>query len=285
MRIIATRIGRTVPANFEGTVRAVWRRTCAVAPDREPLAEEDPVLVTLVRDDVPMTAASIALELDSRFDFAGRGVCAGDRVSSDGASLEVACVEMLMHVDLRNAARYDGFAPELAHPLDACLLELLADSARRHRDAASGGATLAAAAATRCDSWLERLALGVRECDAAAAKQAASALVGLGPGLTPSGDDALCGFMLGRRLSGVASAADAAVNAVASGATGLTTDVSAVQLALAAQGRFGEPLLEVAEALAGGFTPQLRVAVARCLSQGATSGADGLLGLAAGASL
>jgi len=285
VRTIATRIGRTVPAYFEGTVRAVWRRTCAVTPDPAFLAEEGPALVTLVRNDVPMTAASIALELDPGFDFAARGVCAGDRVESDGVTLVLEGASGPLQVDLRGAALYDGLAPEPLHPVDASLLELLADDARRHRTVAGRGTALAVAAAAECDRWLERLSLSVHESDVAAAELAARSLVGLGPGLTPSGDDALCGFMLGRRLSGGAGIADEAVRRVAADAAGLTTDVSSVQLALASRGRFGESLLDVAEALAGGFTPQLRAAVARCLSQGATSGADGLLGLVAGVSL
>lgn len=231
-----------------------------------------------------MTAASVALDLDPSFDFAARGVCAGDRVRSDGSTLVLERASGPLQVDLRGAAVYDGCAPQSVRLVDASLLELLAETARCHRAAVGEGTSLAASAAEAFDRWLERLSLGTRECDVAVAEQAARSLVGLGPGLTPSGDDALCGFMLGRRLSGCAGIADAAVARVAADATGLTTDVSAVQLALASQGRFGEALLEVAEALACGFTPQLSTALARCLSQGATSGADGLLGLVAGIS-
>jgi hypothetical protein len=89
--------------------------------------------------------------------------------------------------------------------------------------------------------------------------------------------------MLGHRLAGKATgSATDAIKLVAANAAGLTTDVSAVQLELAACDRFSEALLDVAAALTGGWVPLVSDAVTRCLAQGATSGADGLLGLSAG---
>ena len=124
----------------------------------------------------------------------------------------------------------------------------------------------------------------MRENDGLAAERTARSLVGLGPGLTPSGDDALCGFMLARRLCGSRlCSADAAIGRVASTAYAATSDVSAVHLTLAAQGRFGEALLNVATEWISGRERLLSAAVGRCLAEGATSGADGLLGLVAGA--
>jgi hypothetical protein len=282
---LATRIGRAVPVEFEGAVRAVWRRACAIAPDPATRAEWGVALVTLVREDVPMTAASVELQVGAAFDFAASGIRAGDRVRCDGSTIVVrpARSNEPIEADLRGAVFYDGFVPEMPRPVDPSLLEPLAVAARRHRSAMCGGSVLGVTSSDACDVLLRRLSLSASAGDDLAAERAARSLLGLGPGLTPSGDDALCGFMLGRRLSGGGvGATDAALKRVASGAARLTSEVSAVQLELAARERFGEALLDVAAALYAGYAPLVSAAVARCLAEGATSGADGLLGLAAG---
>jgi hypothetical protein len=284
VRTVAKRIGRTVPPEFGGTVRAVWSKACAIAPD-DGVRGVAPALITIIREDVPMTAASIALGLPATYGFATFGVSVGDRISCDGASLVVrpAASRATLEASLLGAARYDGFAPEQSGALDPALLKAVEKTARCHRAAMCARTALGAASSAASDALLERLALGAAEDDAAATERAALSLVGLGPGLTPSGDDALCGFMLGRRLAGRgATPVDAVVARVASSAGGLTSDVSAVQLDLAARGRFGEALLGVATALAAGASRPLSAAVVRCLGEGATSGADALLGLVAG---
>jgi hypothetical protein len=233
-----------------------------------------------------MTAASIALALDSTFRFSAEGLRVGDRVSCNGATLDVhlASSGTTLEADLLGAAVFDGFAPLARTTLDLALLAPVESAARGHRSVRCGGTAFGLAASAACDALLERLSLSVRRDDGPAAERAARALVGLGPGLTPSGDDALCGFMLGRCLNGAQlGVADAAIKRVASSASRLTSDVSALHLALAAQGRFGETLLAVASALIALRAAPLSAAVVRCLAQGATSGADGLLGLVAGA--
>ena len=284
MQTVVTRIGRTVPAEFRGTVRAVWGRACAVAPDHGMHGVENVALVTLVRDDVPMTAASIALRLDPTFDFAARGFGVGDRVRSDGATIVVGTAgsSAWAEAEMREAEPFDGYPPEATWSGDLSVLEYLAAAARNHRCVMCGHNVLGAQSSQACDVYLEELSASAIAGDPIGAAWAASSLLGLGPGLTPAGDDALCGFMLGRRLSGEGtSTADGAINRIASSAAGRTSDVSAVQLELAAGGRFGEALLGVATALCAGKLP-IASATARCLAEGATSGADGLLGLVAG---
>jgi hypothetical protein len=101
-------------------------------------------------------------------------------------------------------------------------------------------------------------------------------LVGLGPGLTPSGDDVLTGALCVLWAAGPAAKAQRdALADVARTAAGRTTRVGAHQLAAAADGWFAEALLAVVDA------PTDAVA-ARCaavlLGVGATSGADLLAG-------
>ncbi|MFF7245075.1 DUF2877 domain-containing protein [Embleya sp. NPDC008237] len=117
------------------------------------------------------------------------------------------------------------------------------------------------------------------------AAAAALRLVGLGPGLTPSGDDALCGFLLARRLLDPeptgARHADALGARVAAHAPGRTTDLSAALLGHAARGDGCAQLVDLIGAVGRGtdVLPRLH----HLLTVGHTSGADLAHGVLAGA--
>ncbi|WP_143658185.1 DUF2877 domain-containing protein [Embleya scabrispora] len=114
---------------------------------------------------------------------------------------------------------------------------------------------------------------------------AALRLIGLGPGLTPSGDDVLCGFLLAlRHLDPRAAGARHAHTLgarVAAHAPGRTTDLSAALLGHAARGDGCTQLIDLIGAMGRdtGVLPCLR----RLLTVGHTSGADLALGVLAGA--
>jgi hypothetical protein len=118
-------------------------------------------------------------------------------------------------------------------------------------DAVRGALAWARPAAWR-DRRLDLLAPG-------GARQAAEALAGSGPGLTPSGDDALAGYLLARRASaGEAAAADAA-------------EVLAVVAA-----RSGEPSASLVRWAARGETFDVAAAVLSALLRGDASGGPAL---------
>jgi hypothetical protein len=77
---------------------------------------------------------------------------------------------------------------------------------------------------------------GLVEADSTLRLRAAVAeLIGLGPGLTPSGDDLLCGYLLGSRAFGAADA-EAAAGTVLDAATGRTTALAVELLRHSARG-------------------------------------------------
>jgi len=133
--------------------------------------------------------------------------------------------------------------------------------------------------------------------DGAAAGLAGRLLVGLGPGLTPAGDDVLTGLLValhrlcaglpphelvaGEPVAGELATLRAALTAVAVEAAGHTTSLSATLLGCAARGAAAGPVLEVADALAGrgGVEPAAR----RLLAVGHSSGRDLATGLLLGA--
>ncbi len=124
--------------------------------------------------------------------------------------------------------------------------------------------------------------------DLAAAVEAAEQLVGLGPGLTPSGDDILAGLLLALRLLGgvirggtrAVWLADWLSAAVTSDAGERTTSLSATLLHCAARGQATGEVAAVLRGLAG--QEPAAPAVTRLLASGHTSGADLAAGLAAG---
>lgn len=112
-------------------------------------------------------------------------------------------------------------------------------------------------------------------------------LVGAGPGLTPSGDDALVGLMAALHRGGhgqpAATRAFGALGAAVARHLERTSDVSAHHLALASTGHTSEPLTELLDALVGEApATDVRRRTREVLEVGATSGGDALLGVITG---
>ena len=128
-----------------------------------------------------------------------------------------------------------------------------------------------------CASWLQ---------DRAMLATAVSKLAGLGPGLTPSGDDVLGGFasvmaLLSPYLSSDALERVWIAELIAQVAGPRTTLISRVLLDYAAKGEVAEQIGDLLLALARPLSEQAAVwrAARRVLAFGATSGADTLLGI------
>lgn len=118
---------------------------------------------------------------------------------------------------------------------------------------------------------------------------AAEQLMGLGPGLTPSGDDMLAGLLVALRHLGLAARAPRAVwladwlaAAVAFDARTRTTPISATLLHCAARGEASTESLGVLRGIVG--HQPLEPAVHRLLRLGHTSGADIAWGIRTGLS-
>ncbi|TDD39435.1 DUF2877 domain-containing protein [Actinomadura sp. KC06] len=131
------------------------------------------------------------------------------------------------------------------------------------------------------------------EGDLAGAVEAAERIVGLGPGLTPSGDDILCGLLVSLRSVGDALRhgrtavwlADWLGAAVTADAGTRTTALAATLLHCAAAGGAGAEVAAVLRCVAGHEPQDALVtgqAVRRLLAVGHTSGADLAQGILAG---
>ena len=130
---------------------------------------------------------------------------------------------------------------------------------------------------------LERLAEAVRAADPMAAGLAAESLVGLGPGLTPSGDDALVGLAAAVTAMAAPRTLDATfLGRVADAAPTRTTTVSATFLRHASAGQFSAGLHQLMGVLIGPDPSDAAATIERCVAYGATSGTDTLVGVVMG---
>jgi hypothetical protein len=111
-------------------------------------------------------------------------------------------------------------------------------------------------------------------------------LVGRGPGLTPSGDDALVGMLAVLHRLGATGPGPARLLGPAVAAhLHRTGDISAHYLSLAIAGHLGERLIALCDALARAESDDVAAAAAAVVATGATSGADALLGVVTGVRL
>lgn len=119
--------------------------------------------------------------------------------------------------------------------------------------------------------------------DMARLREGAASLAGLGGGLTPAGDDLLCGWMLGAWLAHPQP--ESLCQTIVEESAGRTTALAAALLRAAGRGECGAAWHGLFDALAARHAvlqPMDMVqAAAAVLAHGATSGADALAGLLA----
>lgn len=129
---------------------------------------------------------------------------------------------------------------------------------------------------------LGALRAALRRDDLTSALRASQRMIGLGPGLTPAGDDLLCGMLAGLTLLGHPQATRIGAGILAL-APGRTTDLSLALLRHATLGQVNSELASVIQALAG--TGRLSGALQRLFAVGHTSGIALGLGLSAAVDL
>jgi len=114
-----------------------------------------------------------------------------------------------------------------------------------------------------------------------AVARAATLLVGLGPGLTPSGDDVLGGLMLALTAAGHADLRDILWDTIAPELDALTVPISAMHLSAAADGLAVAAMHDVLHAILAD-APDLDERLATIAGHGHTSGWDAVAGLVLG---
>lgn len=125
------------------------------------------------------------------------------------------------------------------------------------------------------------LSQGILANDGTLCRMGAAKLAGLGPGLTPAGDDFLVGVLYGLWASRPANAAARLAQEIAQEASARTTKLSAAWLKAAGAGEAGEVWHQLWRAAIEDDDRQMLVTCRRIMATGETSGADTLAGLVA----
>ena len=136
-------------------------------------------------------------------------------------------------------------------------------------------ARIARAHIARFESWLSD-ALETHHTEPTTSRDAIEGLIGLGPGLTPSGDDFLVGALALLDALAQRKAHAALAHAIATSPRGLTSPLSDYLLRAAASGHVGEPLCRAVSAVISGMAD---AAVASLREIGHSSGWDMLVGV------
>jgi len=297
MHFHALSIGVQVPTrHFSGTVHSVFRQACNVKLEPQGFL----ALLPSEKDNVPH---GIRLHTSSQPAFldlfrVGQSVaCRGGilRVDGPGFSVDLRTARpwhidlQELHIDLHQRAQADSWAvawSELKASRRRSGLFEIPGTVFRSKERSDTPAVMklllhplahtvpALLQATR-DFQLEEAGASIRP------------LIGLGPGLTPSGDDFLVGY-----LAGLWSTAGhdpsrtqflAAFCAEIFAAARNTNEISCAYLQSAAKGHVSEPIAKVAQQLKqANNTRSVRATTQAALQVGHTSGTDGVLGLLLG---
>jgi hypothetical protein len=287
----AATLGSDVPrGDFPVRVHSVFRAALNLSsPDGDLLT-----LLSAEADDLPRS-----VRLASTEDFTSLGLAAGDggAFTVDGITLERSAGRGRLRVDCAAARRLAASPTPLLRGDDARWRAGVAQLERLQERAATdlrvapllAGARPSGAMGERLTQAARDLGRAVRARRLDAMRGAAARLVGLGQGLTPAGDDFLCGFFAAGhclRAAGLAngrlfmSFAEAMRDLL-----GQTTDISASFLRDALAGRISRPLAALAEACSGAPGSDLDGAIRHLAAIGHSSGLDAATGFFYGATI
>ena len=186
---------------ISGTVHSVYRRTINLTDGKQ--------ILSLQADHSPLSPISLILTLTAE-EMGELGIAPGDAVLFKEGSLELRG-EASYHFTYTDARRYDL---KLQTPLDSRSRALLVSGIRNalaltgtngfallfgRADASENGLSLMLLAAKKHIHLTDELC---RLGDYPEAAVRLSRLLGLGIGLTPSGDDFLCGVLAGLHMAG-----------------------------------------------------------------------------------
>ena len=280
-----------------GKVYGVFNRTVNV------LAEDNELLI-LARKDVQKSPIAIILDLPPSIDMSTFGVKIGASVIKLGLFIQISGSKLLISLEkatLWKARRQIKTSLAIKDIMSNCdtaknigiihgkqggLLNLL-----EHLNALVKGETLDAQEfnlySKNAFSHVIMLVKAVLSRNLGDVRISVNSLIGLGPGLTPSCDDMLMGFMsslllVTEALSGNVYYAREVNQNIVSLVKGQTTLLSQKLLEQAALGEAPELTRNVVEAIAAGTEEQVKKATSRLLTVGHSSGTDTLLGILLG---
>lgn len=190
-------------------------------------------------------------------------------------------------IDLANAALWTPLPIRLTLPIEEIAARIVQARARAAilapnegfgpllTDSASGPPDLTL---LRASALIDSLSTAIRARRWEQVAASARALSGLGPGLTPSGDDVLAGLALGIR-AGLGMLSEPLAEALHAAVEGRTTDLAVARVRHAVAGHPDEVVHRLLTVLVDGPPDDLDRAVRALIEYGHSSGADTLVGI------
>jgi uncharacterized protein DUF2877 len=268
----------------------------AVHPHSMYVTDDDGKIYAIVRQSLGNGPLNLVIPVEPAQLF--NGLAVGTSLASTGARLGIG---EIITIGLEAAAIWDpkAYAALTADPdaLDRGLAELCREVS--HRAPAESLARLLphleeedlpealerVAHFPRSHALIGGLVESLTQRDRRRLKVVTSSLAGLGPGLTPAGDDFIAGVLLALALVRE-QRGDAALNEIATllveTAAPRTHEISGAYLRAAYEGHVGERWHPLLAALAAGDGARIAAAAAPVLATGETSGADMLAGFLVG---
>ncbi len=279
---VPPRIARHAHRNAEPAIHSVYRSVVNVSIGADLLSVASPATGGLPN----------GILVDLGRDFRAFGLLPGMPVVTSEVGLDVP--DIGLHIDLSGATRW---SPRLRRPdggTDQAAgrwrrRSNAAWAIARHRGATGGlGAILRDDPPDRDDlgfvrraRWVtDELRVALLAGDRQAAVDATHGLIGLGPGLTPSGDDLVSGIEAG--LHSLGSPTAGFLGGALSNVDDRTTAVAATLLRHAANGEFAERIHASLGCFLADDGEALPAAIDQAVAWGATSGTDSLLGMLVG---
>lgn len=297
MRLNALSAGIEAPTKrFSGIIHSIFHQACNVSLEND-------ALLTLVSSEKRNLSQGIRLGTPPKFTFLNQ-LRVGQTVACRGGILRISGSELsvdlrtasLWHIDLKGL-RVDLHQCDQAQAWAVAWLEL-----GKHRRGNGTSAMIAVTPMTRqspvtspgIKTLVERAVQSVpalieatRNLQVDAAISAIGPLIGLGPGLTPSGDDFIVGYLAGlwstagndsSRLRFMSS-----LGAWLSRAVAWTNAISSTYIKSAVNGNVSEPIATLAQRFGQAKSmDSVRGATRIALQVGNTSGSDGVEGLLLG---
>lgn len=289
MQIQAVSIGQAVPrANFDAVIHSVFDSAVNLR-----LFHEDRLVTVLLSEHYELPQG-IRI---ARKDVPLRSLAVGHRAATRGGILRFHSSPLT--IDLRGARVWKCRVPHLNLDMSAHFAKqgwstawLLLNKGQRlyHTEIIAEnllGRNTGSIVSKRVSVSVAQLVAAAEEFDVQTAIQAAQNMIGLGPGVTPSGDDILIGFLAGlwslasenqELLSFIRSFGNALLQLTAQ-----TSGISRTYLHHATQGQFSSSLSNLAEAIARGRDVDRTLQIA--MRVGHSSGMDSVTGLLIGLSV
>jgi hypothetical protein len=297
MRLNALSAGVEAPTMcFSGVIHSIFHHACNVSLESD-------ALLALVSSEKGNLSQGIRLGTPPKFTFLNQ-LRVGQMVACRGGILRISGSELsvdlrtasIWHIDLKGL-RVDLHQCDTAQAWAVAWLEL-----RKHRRGIGISAMIATTPAPRQNpvtspgikTLVERAVQTVsalidatRNFQVDGAITAIRPLIGLGPGLTPSGDDFIVGYLAGLWSTAGSDSSRlrfmSSLGAWLSQAAACTNAISCTYIKSAVNGNVSEPIATLAQRFGQAKSmDSVREATRTALQVGNTSGADGVLGLLLG---